>query len=212
MGIGIAAAGSGGHVYPAIAVADALVEAGVPKDDIVFFGGTRMESTAVPEAGYRLVSVNIHGIRRSLSLDNLRLPAKVRAASKTIADEIRNASIDAMVVFGGYVSGPAALAARKVGIPLVVHEANAVPGMANKMIAGRADLVLVAFDQAASRLGGEVVGNPLRSSFSDFDRNRRRTPARKRFGLDPDGCVLAVVGGSLGASALNAIASAIAAD
>lgn len=209
--IGIAAAGSGGHVFPAIAVADALVELGIPQDQIVFFGGTRMETTAVPQAGYRLVSVNIHGLRRSLSLDNIRLPAKVRSASKAIQDEIRRSRIRAMIVFGGYVSGPAALAASKTQIPLVVHEANAVPGMANKMIAGRADRVLLAYEQATGRLrGGEVVGNPLREPLTRFDRATRRSVARARYGIADDAAVLAVVGGSLGAQFLNDVARQVA--
>ncbi len=212
MRIGIAAAGSGGHVFPALAVAEALEAHGIHKDDIVFFGGNRMEATTIPRAGYRFVGVNIHGIRRSLSMDNVRLPAKVRSASRAIRFEIASSGIDAMIVFGGYVAGPAALAARKAGIPLVVHEANAVPGMANRLVAGRADLVLVAFEQALAKLRrGVVVGNPLRQAFEHFDRIARRGPARDRYGLSPTGPVLGVVGGSLGAAALNEMATAIAA-
>ncbi len=213
MGIGIAAAGSGGHIYPAIAVADAFVDAGIDRSSIVFFGGDRMEKTVIPDAGYRLVSVNIHGIRRSLSMDNVRLPAKVRSAQRSIAAEIEEAGVEAMVVFGGYVSGPAALAARKMSIPLVLHEANAVPGLANRMIAGRADSVLVAFEQSTERLRrGEVVGNPLRRSFTDFDRAALRMPAREKYGIAPDAEVLAIIGGSLGAAALNEIGERLGRD
>lgn len=213
MRIGIAAAGSGGHVFPAIAVADALVARGVARDDIVFFGGDRMEATTVPEAGYRLVKVNIHGLRRSLSVDNLKLPVKVRTASKAIGAEIVRCDLKAMLVFGGYVSGPAALAARKARIPLLVHEANAVPGVANRLVAGRADVVMVAFDAATEKLrGAVVVGNPLRQPFESFDRVERRDAARLRFGLRPGRDVLGVFGGSLGATALNAFAASIAHD
>ncbi len=211
MRVGIAAAGSGGHVFPALAVADMLVAKGVAKEDIVFFGGDRMEADTVPNAGYRFVAVNIHGIRRSLSVDNLKLPSKVRTASKAIGAEIAESNLQAMIVFGGYVAGPAALAARKAHIPLVVHEANAVPGMANRLIAGRADVVLVAFDAAKNKLrAAAVVGNPLREAFESFDRSERRGPARERLGLTGQRDVLGVIGGSLGASALNEFASAIA--
>jgi UDP-N-acetylglucosamine--N-acetylmuramyl-(pentapeptide) pyrophosphoryl-undecaprenol N-acetylglucosamine transferase len=213
MRIGIAAAGSGGHVFPALAVADALVTKGVAREDIVFFGGDRMEAATVPKAGYRFVRVNIHGLRRSLSVDNLKLPAKVRSASKVIGAEIADSHLQAMVVFGGYVAGPAALAARKAHIPLIVHEANAVPGMANRLVAGRADVVLVAFDAATSKLpGAVVVGNPLRQSFESFDRVDRHDNARTRFGLGRGRDVLGIFGGSLGASALNTLAESIATD
>lgn len=213
MRIGIAAAGSGGHVFPAIAVAEALVARGVARDDIVFFGGDRMEATTVPSAGFRFVKVNIHGLRRSLSVDNLKLPVEVRSASKAIGAEIAQSDLKAMIVFGGYVSGPAALAARKAGIPLLVHEANAVPGMANRLVAGRADVVMVAFDAATEKLrGAVVVGNPLRESFDSFDRSSMRETARAKFGIRPGREVLGVFGGSLGAAALNSLARTIVDD
>jgi UDP-N-acetylglucosamine--N-acetylmuramyl-(pentapeptide) pyrophosphoryl-undecaprenol N-acetylglucosamine transferase len=200
-------------VFPALAVADALVAKGIARDDIVFFGGDRMEAATVPKAGYRFVPVNIHGVRRSLSVDNLKLPAKVRTASKVIGTVIAESNLQAMIVFGGYVAGPASLAARKANIPLVVHEANAVPGMANRLVAGRADVVLVAFDAATSKLRrAVVVGNPLRQSFESFDRQTRRDAARARFGVGAHRGVLGIFGGSLGASALNDIASSIAMD
>jgi UDP-N-acetylglucosamine--N-acetylmuramyl-(pentapeptide) pyrophosphoryl-undecaprenol N-acetylglucosamine transferase len=211
MRFGLAAAGSGGHVYPALAVADALVSNGVERDGIVFFGGDRMEATTVPAAGYRFVGVDIHGFRRTITTANFKLPIKVRNAAKRIAEEIRSSELSAMIVFGGYVSGPAAQAARRCGIPVIVHEANAVPGMANRMVAGRADLVLVGFDQAKTRLKtGVVVGNPLRSSFDNFDRAKQGTPAKVHYGIPVESKVLGIVGGSLGAEALNEIGLAIA--
>lgn len=211
MRVGIAAAGSGGHVYPALAVAEALVAMGVDRDDVVFFGGNRMEATTIPEAGYRFVELDIHGFKRSISSGNVKLPLKVRKATKVIETVITMLGIDVMVVFGGYISGPAAQAARRKAIPLVVHEANAVPGMANRMIAGRADLVLVGFEDAKQKLkGGIVVGNPLRASFDGFDRSRDADAARRRYGIPTGSAVLGIVGGSLGASKLNAIAQTIA--
>lgn len=213
MRVAIAAAGSGGHVFPALAVADALRDLGLDHEDIVFFGGDRMEASTVPDAGYPFVGVEIHGIRRSLSADNLRLPLLIRRARATMVEEIRGRDIRAMAVFGGYVSGPAALAARATGIPLYVHEANAVPGVANKLIARSADAVLTSFAHAATGLpGGEVIGSPLRSAFSEFDRARLAPAARQRYGIGSDRPVLGIIGGSLGAQFLNDVGRSLAAD
>lgn len=211
MTIGIAAAGSGGHVYPALAVAEELVERGIPRDRFVFFGGDRMEASVVPEAGFPFVAVDIHGIRRSVSLDNVRLPMKIRSARTVIAEAIASNGIGVMVVFGGYVAGPAALAAKRSKIPLIVHEANAVPGIANRLIAGRADTVYTAFAPAEKKLpSATTIGSPLRSSFEKFDRDALRGEARERLGVVGSGPVLGVVGGSLGAAALNEIAGTLA--
>ena len=213
MTVGIAAAGSGGHVYPALAVAEVLVSKGVAPEDIIFFGGDRMEADVIPAAGYPFVQVQIHGIRRSLSVDNLTLPFKVRTARKVIASTIADRNIAAMVVFGGYVAGPAALAASQTGIPLIVHEANAQPGVANRLIARRADTVFASFAPALSKLPmAEVVGSPLRSGFGDFDRDEMRSAARDRYGVADDAIVLGIVGGSLGARALNEMVRSLALD
>ena len=172
-----------------------------------------MEADVIPAAGYPFVEVVIHGIRRSLSVDNLTLPLKVRTARNVITDTIRDRNIGAMVVFGGYVAGPAALAAGRTGIPLIVHEANAQPGVANRLIARKADTVFASFAPALSKLPrAEVVGSPLRSAFGDFDRDTMRATARGQFGVQGDGTVLGIVGGSLGASALNEIGRSLAMD
>ncbi len=210
MRIGIAAAGSGGHVYPALAVADALTAGRFEKEDVIFFGGNRMEKTKVPDAGYPFVELDIYGFQRSLSMRNLKLPLKIRTATKAITAAIKAKDIEAMIVFGGYVSGPAALAASRSHIPLVVHEANAVPGLANRLVARKAALVLVAIEPATRALKHPiVVGNPLRSSFDSFDRQSLRPIAMERYGIADDSEVLAVIGGSLGAAALNTIARRI---
>lgn len=211
MKVGIAAAGSGGHVFPALAVAEALGRLGVPKRDVLFFGGDRMESDVVPAAGYPFTEVDIHGLRRSLSIDNLNLPFMIRRAKRRIERAIRTEGIGVMAVFGGYVSGPAGLAARACSIPLIVHEANAVPGLANRMLARSADTIFVAFEAALRRFpGARVVGNPLRSDFDNFDRQNARPLARRHYALDADEMVLGVVGGSQGAETLNDIARRLA--
>ena len=199
-----AAAGTGGHVYPALAIADELVACGVDRKEIVFFGGDRMEATTVPAAGYRFVGVEIRGLQRSLTLDNVKLPALVLRARRAIAAELERTGTRVVTAFGGYVSGPAALAARRVGAPLFLHEQNAVPGLANKLIGRWAEKCFVAFPAAASELPrADVVGNPVRRVFTTFDRHALRVEARKRYDLSADLTVLGVLGGSLGARVLN---------
>lgn len=200
-------------MFPALAVADALVESGLSRDDIVFFGGDRMEATTVPDAGYPFVQLDVRGIRRSFSSENLTLPLKVRTATRIITDHIESESIRVMVVFGGYVSGPAGIASRRTKIPLIIHEANAVPGVANRLLAPIAETVYVAFAPATSKLKrATVVGNPLRSPFESFDRTQLRPEARAHYGIEPGAVVLGVFGGSLGAAALNDIAESMATE
>ena len=213
MSYALAAAGTGGHVYPALAVAEALVAAGTPRADIVFFGGERMEAETVPAAGYDFVAVDIKGLRRSLSPANLRLPGMIRRAAARMADEMRRRQVRAVAVFGGYVSVPAALAARRSGAALVVHEQNARPGLANRLISPRAASTLVAFPAAGERLKrSRVVGNPLRAELAAFHGARLRPQALSRYGLPEGRPVLGVIGGSLGAKVLNDVVARIAAD
>jgi UDP-N-acetylglucosamine--N-acetylmuramyl-(pentapeptide) pyrophosphoryl-undecaprenol N-acetylglucosamine transferase len=202
----LAAAGTGGHVYPALAVADALVASGVPAGDIVFVGGDRMEARTVPAAGYDFVPVEMRGLRRSLSPANLALPRVVRRARQAITALLEDRHVTVMTVFGGYVAVPAAGAARRANATLFVQEQNAVPGLANRLVARRAAAAFVGFPDAAAALPrAQVTGNPLRAAFAHFDRATLVTEARRRYDL-PDGVpVLGVLGGSLGARVLNEV-------
>lgn len=207
-----AAAGTGGHVYPALAVADELVRSGVSRSEIVFFGGDRMEADAVPGAGYRFVAVDIHGLQRSFSARNLRLPHKVWKAGEAIEKEIENFSIRVMTVFGGYVSVPAAWAAQRKGAKLYLHEQNAAPGLANRLITRWADTSFIAFPAAAARLRNtRLVGNPVRTALIDLDKATLRPAARERYGVTDAATVVGVLGGSLGAQVLNQATERIAA-
>ena len=206
-----AAAGTGGHVFPALAVADALVESGVPRDEIVFFGGDRMEIKTVPAAGYDFVSVELRGLKRSLDPKNLGIPKVVWAARNKMIVEMAARDTKACIVFGGYVSVPAALAARKVGAKVFVQEQNAKPGLANRFVARMAERVFVGFAAARGKLKtAEFTGNPLRPVFSRFDRDALRTEAIEHYGLPEERPVLGVLGGSLGAKILNEAAQALA--
>jgi len=209
MTFAIAAAGTGGHVYPALAVAAALGSRGVDARHILFLGGDRIEAKAVPAAGYSLLALDIRGLRRSLSMENLTLPLSVRRAAREAGAALERAGTKAVAVFGGYVTGPAVMAARKRRLPIVIHEQNAVPGIANRLASRYATRTFLAFEPAAEILRhGEVVGNPLRTELADFDRSRLIHDARRHFGLTGTRPVLGVLGGSQGASVLNeAVAS-----
>jgi UDP-N-acetylglucosamine--N-acetylmuramyl-(pentapeptide) pyrophosphoryl-undecaprenol N-acetylglucosamine transferase len=213
MTFAIGAAGTGGHVYPALAVADALVARGVATSDIVFFGGDRMEAVAVPAAGYDFVALEIRGLRRSLSRENLTLPAMVRRAARRAEHEMELRKTRVTTVFGGYVSVPVAWAARRLHTPVFLHEQNAVPGLANRLVARATRAAFVAFPAATKRLPrARVTGNPLRPAFATFDREALREPARRRYDLPPGVPVIGVLGGSQGARVLNEAAMRFAAD
>lgn len=207
----IAAAGTGGHVLPALTIAGGLRERGVAAGDVLFFGGDRFEASSVPEAGYPFRAFRLTKLRRSLSPANLAIPFVLRRTSRAMADAMRDA--DAMVVIGmsGYVTVPAAMAARRAGIPFVVHEQNAAPTLAARLAARRARITLLGFPGAAERLPrSRVVGNPLRPALARFDRAALRSAARARYDLPVDGPVLGVIGGSLGAQVLNEAVGSIA--
>jgi UDP-N-acetylglucosamine--N-acetylmuramyl-(pentapeptide) pyrophosphoryl-undecaprenol N-acetylglucosamine transferase len=203
MTFAFAAAGTGGHLVPAIAVARELVRRGVSASDIVFFGGERLETTAVPEAGFDLVRLDIRGLRRSLSLQNVSLPLMIRRAARTVKDNLNGRGRGVLTAFGGYVTIPAGLGASSAGYPIVIHEQNAVPGLANRVATRRAARTLVAFPATVPRLiGAELTGNPLAEPIAAYDPNLR-SDAIAGYGLDSERTVLGVFGGSQGAAALN---------
>lgn len=199
----IAAAGTGGHVFPGLAIAEGLERAGVARSDIVFFGGNRFEATAVPEAGYDFVPLDLRGLKRSMTPANLGLPLVVRRASAVMASELNRREVGALVATGGYVTVPAGWAARRLSIPFFVQEQNAHAGLANRVMSRWAAGAFTSFPVTEGLSDGAYTGNPLRSNFVDFDRSRLRPLALAHYGLDPDLPVLGVVGGSLGAGVLN---------
>lgn len=199
----IAAAGTGGHVYPALSVAAALVRTGVSPGDVLFVGGNRLEATAVPAAGYPLLQVELQGLERSLTLRNLRIPTVVLRAVGAIAAEYGRRDVRAVLGLGGYVTVPAGMAARRRGVPLALSEQNAEAGLANRLMSRRAARVMGAFPATAGLSRAEWVGNPIRSELADFDRNALRREAMARYRLQEGLPVLGVFGGSLGAGAVN---------
>ena len=209
----VAGGGSAGHVQPALAVADALVEAD-PTVRITCLGTAGgLETILVPERGYRLELIPEVKFRRKLDLDALRIPGRLVGTVRAAARVIRDQQVDVVIGFGGYVALPAYLAARlslRHRVPVVVHEANARAGIANKIGARLATAVAVAVP-GTGLAGARVVGNPVRKSLAGLDLAALRPEARKYFGLDPDAPTLLVIGGSLGAVRLNDAFSQVAA-
>ena len=188
----IAAAGTGGHVFPALAVAEELRARG---HQITWLGTTeqRLEARVVPAAGFELKQISMQGLRGHGLLRKLMMPLRMMKAIGQCRKIYRTNKTALVVSFGGYVCGPAGLAAKAAGIPLLVHEQNAVAGMTNKMLARFAQQVMVGFAGAQQQLANaEVVGNPLRADWAQ--------PAQRS---THDKIRLLVVGGSLGAQALN---------
>ncbi len=208
----IAAAGTGGHVFPALAIAEGLERQGVLKSEIVFFGGDRFEAEAVPSAGYDFVRVDLRGLKRSLAPANLGIPRVVYRTSTTIRDELVRRDVRAMIATGGYVTVPAGWAARRADVPFFIQEQNADAGLANRIMSRTAKMAFTSFPTTEGLLGGVYTGNPLRSPFVTFDRQELKADALARYGLAPTVPVLGVVGGSLGAGALNEAVQTLVAD
>jgi UDP-N-acetylglucosamine--N-acetylmuramyl-(pentapeptide) pyrophosphoryl-undecaprenol N-acetylglucosamine transferase len=192
----IAAGGTAGHVVPALAVADALRAEGA---DVVFVGGERAEKTLVPEAGYELRPIAVEGLSRTNPLKVARGVLRAGAAVRTAQKILRDVRPDAVMGGGGYVAGPVGAAAAAGRIPLVLTEADSHLGLTNRLLAGRARRVCLAFPIAGREDPAKyvVTGRPVPPPVEDRD------AARARFGLGvTDTCVL-VFGGSLGARSIN---------
>ncbi|RVW00357.1 undecaprenyldiphospho-muramoylpentapeptide beta-N-acetylglucosaminyltransferase [Rhodococcus spongiicola] len=209
----VAGGGTAGHIEPAMAVADAI-QALDPSAVVTALGTERgLETALVPKRGYVLELIPPVPLPRKPTMDLLRLPGRIRRSVATTRAILDRTNADVIVGFGGYVALPAYLAAgsglfgRRRRIPIVVHEANASAGIANKIGARRARRVLAAVAGSGVAARGhedaEIVGVPVRSSITGLDRGSLRAKAREHFGLPAEGPVLLVFGGSQGARSLN---------
>jgi UDP-N-acetylglucosamine--N-acetylmuramyl-(pentapeptide) pyrophosphoryl-undecaprenol N-acetylglucosamine transferase len=216
LSIVLAGGGTAGHIEPAMAVADALIALD-PALRITALGTARgLESRLIPDRGYPLRLVSAVPLPRSLNADLVRLPWRVRSAVDQCRTVLADARADVVVGFGGYVAVPAYLAAWRGGrrsrpVPVVVHEANARAGLANRIGARIARRVLAAVP-GSGLARAEVVGMPLRASITGLDRVALREQARRHFGFASDATVLLVFGGSQGAVSINRAVSAAAAE
>ena len=198
----IAGGGTGGHIEPALALADALRRAD-PDVVITCLGTERgLETRLVPLRGYDLALIPPVPLPRKLTPALLSVPARMLGAVTAAAEILDRTRADVLVGFGGYVATPGYLAARRRKVPIVVHEANARPGLANRI--GARLTRHVCTGQPGSRLPhARYLGIPIRQEISGLDRLALADKARAHFGLQPDLPVLLVTGGSQGAASLN---------
>ncbi|HBH23947.1 MAG TPA: undecaprenyldiphospho-muramoylpentapeptide beta-N-acetylglucosaminyltransferase [Cytophagales bacterium] len=196
--------GTGGHIYPAIAVANEL-RAQFPNVELLFVGALgKMEMQKVPDAGYKIEGLPISGIQRSLSLRNLSFPFKLMNSMIKARRIINSFKPHVVVGFGGYASGPVLRAAGTRGIPSLLQEQNSYAGLTNKLLGKRAEKVCVAYEGMDKYFDAEKIaltGNPVRSDIQDVE--MLRNEALKYFDLRNDKAVLLVMGGSLGARSIN---------
>ncbi|MHB8511220.1 MAG: undecaprenyldiphospho-muramoylpentapeptide beta-N-acetylglucosaminyltransferase [Actinomycetota bacterium] len=214
LSIVIAGGGTGGHVFPGLALAEALT--GLDPDVRVAFIGTArgMEKTLIPKAGFDLDLIDVLPYAKTIGPKRFLAPASALRATLDARGILKRRRANVVASMGGYASMPAALAARSLGIPLVVHEQNAIPGRAN-LIASRltrsiAVSVPMSVDRFAHPESVRVVGNPVRKSIAYLNRTSLRGEACEFFGFDPLRKTLLISGGSQGAKRLNDAASYIA--
>lgn len=198
----LAGGGTAGHTSPLIATAERIAEAD-PSGTLAAVGTARgLETTVVPAAGLRLELIPPVPLPRSLTPELLAVPWRLVQSVRQARRILRQEAADVAVGFGGYVSLPVYLAARSLGIPVVIHEQNALPGLANKVAARFAKLVAVSFPDTPLA-GAEYFGLPVRRGIAELDVDGRRAAARTGFGLDADRPTLLVSGGSQGALSIN---------
>lgn len=200
----ISGGGTGGHIFPAIAIADAFKKRH-PDAEIMFIGAKgRMEMDMVPKAGYPIEGLWISGFKRSLSLDNLLFPLKLLCSLVKAGKIIRRFNPDLVVGVGGFASGPTMRRAASMKIPLIIQEQNSFPGVTNRMMANKASRICVAYDAMDKWFPAEKIvltGNPLRNNIMNVNVDRAESAAF--FNLNPEKPVILLVGGSQGALGIN---------
>ena len=200
----VSGGGTGGHVYPAIAIAKAI-EAKHPDAEILFVGAMgKMEMEKVPQAGYKIEGLNITGIQRSLSLKNLSWPYKLLASLFRADRIVKRFKPDVVVGVGGYASGPVLYAATRQKVPALIDEQNSYAGLTNKWLANRVDTICVAYEGMEKYFPGAKLvfsGNPVRQDI--VQSQEKRNEALAHFGFSADKPTLLIIGGSLGARTLN---------
>lgn len=196
--------GTGGHIYPALAVADRVRER-VPEAKILFVGAQgKMEMTKVPAHGYEITGLWISGLQRRITLSNLLFPIKLLHAYIKSVRILKKTKPHVVAGFGGYASSPIMLAATRNGIRTLVQEQNSFAGIANKAVAGKADVFCVAYDKMDKFFPADKIiltGNPVRGDIAQLELKKQE--ALSYFQLDASKEVVLVLGGSLGARTIN---------
>ncbi len=203
----IAGGGTAGHVFPSLAVAHELQRQAADVEPVFVGTQDRLEGRLVPAAGYRLHHIDVLPLPRRPTLELLKVPGALWRSIRRCEAIAREEGAVAVATFGGYVSLPLAWATGRADLPLVVHEQNSIPGLANKVAARWADRIAVTFPGSADRFRHPelvaVTGNPVREDILGLDVEARRPSAIEELGLRPDRRTVLVFGGSQGARSLN---------
>ena len=201
----ISGGGTGGHIFPALSIADKLKELN-PETEILFVGAEgRMEMEKVPAAGYRIEGLPIAGLQRKLTLSNLALPFKILKSISMAKKLIREFKPDIAIGVGGYASAPLLWAAGRLGIPTLIQEQNGYAGLTNKIVGKKAESICVAYDGMERFFPADRIvfsGNPIRKEIVPATEQMRQE-AMEFYGLDPQKKHIFIVGGSLGSGTLN---------
>lgn len=201
----ISGGGTGGHIFPAVSIANKLKELN-PETEILFVGAEgRMEMEKVPAAGYRIIGLPVAGLQRKLTLSNLALPFKVLKSIRMAKRIIKEFKPDIAVGVGGYASAPLLWAASRLGIPTLIQEQNGYAGLTNKIVGKKAQSICVAYEGMERFFPADrivMTGNPIRKEIVPATEEMKRE-ALTFYGLNPDMKHLLIVGGSLGSGTLN---------
>ena len=200
----ISGGGTGGHIFPALSIADALKRAN-PRTEILFVGAeNRMEMEKVPAAGYRIVGLPVAGFDRKRLWRNFKVLAMLMKSMAKAKKVVKEFNPDVAVGVGGYASGPVLKQAQTAGIPTVLQEQNSYPGVTNKMLAPKAQAICTAYQDMERFFPAEAIvltGNPVRVALTECALTRKE--ACEALGFDPEKPLLFVTGGSLGARTIN---------
>ena len=200
----ISGGGTGGHIFPAVAIANEF-RFRYPNSEILFVGAQgRMEMTRVPEAGYKIVGLWISGLQRKLTLSNLLFPIKLIVSYFKARQIVNQFKPHVVIGTGGYASGPIMMAATRKGIPTVIQEQNSYAGLANKQVADKASRICVAYEGMEKYFPAKkivITGNPVRKDILNIE--SKRDQALAHFAFSPQGKTLLIIGGSLGARTIN---------
>ena len=206
MKVVIAAAGTGGHINPGIAIANKIKKEN-KNAQITFIGTSRgLENDLVPRAGYKLKQIEAYGINRKISMQNFKNMLKTLKSFKTAKNIIKEIKPDLVIGTGGYICGPTILAARKYKIPTILHESNAFPGMSVKLLASKVSTVLVGFEDAKMRLAKAkkviVTGTPSKLKKVQLT-DKQKDELKKQYDIKNDLPIVLIFGGSQGAKSIN---------
>ncbi len=201
----ISGGGTGGHIFPALSIANKLMELN-PESEILFVGADgRMEMDRVPAAGYRIIGLPIEGLKRKLTLSNLALPFKVLKSVRMAKKLIREFRPDIAIGVGGYASAPLLWAAGQLGVPTLIHEQNGFAGLTNKILGKKAKSICVAYEGMERFFPADRIvlsGNPIRKEIVPAT-EEMKAEALDFYGLSKDKKHILIVGGSLGSGTLN---------